>query len=87
MPLRLLDLPVELLENILFYVPPSLLITRVGATCRKLRDVLQSESFWKAALCRARPRPGSAAGRAGSTGTAAACSMRLLAGWFAERGP
>lgn len=47
MPLRLLDLPVELLENILFYVPPSLLITRVGATCRKLRDVLQSESFWK----------------------------------------
>lgn len=47
MPLHLLDLPVELLESILFYVPPSLLITRVGATCRQLRDLLQSESFWK----------------------------------------
>lgn len=47
MPLRLLDLPVELLENILFYVPPSLLITTVGATCRRLRDLLQTESFWK----------------------------------------
>ena len=45
--LHLFDLPVELLENILFFLPPILLVTRVGATCRRLRDLLQSESFWK----------------------------------------
>ena len=54
--LHLLDLPVELLETILFYIPPLLLVTRVCATCRQLRDLLRSESFWKrhyAALMRA----------------------------------
>ena len=30
---HLFDLPVELLENILFYIPPVLLVTRVCATC------------------------------------------------------
>ena len=45
--LHLFDLPVELLENILFYIPPLLLVTRVCATCRLLRDLLRSESFWK----------------------------------------
>jgi hypothetical protein len=45
--LHLFDLPVELLESILFFLPPVLLVTRVSATCRRLRDLLQSESFWK----------------------------------------
>ena len=30
--LHLFDLPVELLETILFYIPPVLLVTRVCAT-------------------------------------------------------
>ena len=47
MALHLLELPVELLEKILLNVPPSQLLAQVSATCRRLRDVLQSESFWR----------------------------------------
>jgi hypothetical protein len=45
--LHLLDLPPELLEEILFYLPPTQLILRVSATCRRLRTLLRSDSFWK----------------------------------------
>lgn len=44
---RLLDLPPELLEEILFYVPPTQLIARVSSTCRRLRELLSSDAFWK----------------------------------------
>ena len=59
--LHLFDLPVELLESILFFLPPVLFVTRVSATCRQLRDLLQSESF-EATLRQPRPRHGAAAG-------------------------
>ena len=45
--LHLFDLPVELLESILFFISPIFLVSRVGTTCRRLHDLLQSESFWK----------------------------------------
>ncbi|CAI8052426.1 F-box/WD repeat-containing protein 9 [Geodia barretti] len=45
--LHLFDLPPELLEKILFYLPPTQLIVRVSATCRRLRTLLRSDSFWK----------------------------------------
>lgn len=44
---HLFDLPTELLELILCYVPSLLLVTKVCGTCRRLRHMLRSESFWK----------------------------------------
>ena len=45
--MHLLELPVELLEKILLYVPPTELISRVNVTCRMLKQLLHSESFWR----------------------------------------
>ena len=45
--MHLLDLPVELLEKILLLVPPRTLISRVSVTCRRLRELLQNELFWR----------------------------------------
>ena len=45
--MHLLDLPVELLEKILLLVPPRTLIARVSVTCRRLRELLQNELFWR----------------------------------------
>ena len=56
--LRLLDLPAELLEEILFYLSPSHLLSRVSLTCRRLRELLHSDSLWRrryAAFVRAPP--------------------------------
>ena len=56
--MRLLDLPPELLEAILFFLPLTQLITLVSPTCRRLRQLLRSDSFWKrryAALVSATP--------------------------------